>query len=551
MFNSWHYCENTNDSALYFRNQIQLQMKKIYLILSLILLSEVMVSQCFATMDIVTNGNEVTVTINGSGASMPGYGIIWGDGNEDQVQSATHTYTAPGTYQICYVYYDQADIINCNQTACQDVIITGEGCTMDFIPMTLGLNVGLQINSSGASAPSFTIDWGDGSPVETTELANHVYAANGTYNICVTFTDLDNPDNCTLIQCHEVVLQENTGACTVTLTTSVDGSTVLATAVGEGALSSNYIINWGDGQFDMSSSATHIYSTMGEFEVCVIYGDFGPDGCNVTDCETVLIEDLGSCTLDLMTTITGLTVVLTGTASGASSPEISVDWGDSSPTGTSIPDAHTYTTAGTYQICASYIDLDNLENCQVVSCVEVVVEEVVSLCTVELTVNQTGNVVSVTALGDGAANPQYVITWGDGSFPTLADNGSHTYTVSNTYTVCVTYADLGNPTECNATDCEDVVITVGVDENILSDNALSVYPNPMNDESTIRLVLNKPAHVQLDLFDLAGKHVSNIYNGERGIGQQNIAFDVNAVAKGVYFLRLIAGQEEKTIKVIR
>lgn len=526
-------------------------MKKYYLIFSFLFFSQYIFSQCIVSADIVTNGNEVTVTVNGTGAAVPGYGIIWGDGNEDQSQSATHVYDVPGTYQICYVYFDQADLINCFQQACQDVIITGEGCSMDFIPMTLGLNVGLQINSSGAGAPSFSINWGDGSPVETTENTNHVYAANGTYNICVTFTDLDNPDNCTIIQCHEVVLQENAGTCTVSLTTTVDGSMVLAEAVGSGALSENYIINWGDGQFDMTATASHIYSTTGEFQICVVYGDFGPDGCSVSDCETVMIEDLGNCTLELLPSVTGLTVALSGNASGATNPEISVDWGDSSPTGTTLPDSHTYAAAGTYQICASYVDLDNLENCQVVSCIDVVVDDATTSCTVEMTLTVTNNVVSVTSVGDGAANPQYVITWGDGSFPTLSDNGSHTYTQSNTYTVCVTYGDLSNPGECNATDCEDVVITVGLLENVIAENSISVYPNPMADESNIKLALNKPAHVQVDLFDLTGKNIANVFNGERGQGTQNISFNTKSLSKGIYFIRVIAGEEERTIKVVR
>lgn len=525
-------------------------MKKIYTLLALVMYAVSALAQCTVEADIQTNGNEVTVTILGNGAVSPMYGIIWGDGSESTTQTATHVYEIPGTYEICYVYVDIANLENCNQTDCQQVIITGEGCSMNFIPMTLGLSVGLQINSFGASAPSYTINWGDGSPVETGDNTNHTYEADGTYNICVTLTDLDNPDNCALLQCEQVVVSQSTGACSVSLSTTVDGSMVQAVATGEGALSANYIITWGDDQFDMTSSATHNYTTTGEFEICVVYGDFGPEGCSATDCETVLIEDLGSCSLELTPVVTGMIVVLGGTASGATTPEYSVEWDDGS-TGNTFPDVHTYATPGTYQICVSYVDLDNLENCQVVSCVDVVVEESTSECTVEMVLTMDNNTATVTSTGSGATSPLFVILWGDGSTPTNSDNGSHTFTTSGTYQICVLYGDAADPLTCNTSDCEDVTITVNVNEVILGENAISVLPNPMNDESSLSIQMGKPAHVQADIFDMTGKLVLNIFNGERGQGKQNMSFNSANLASGVYFLRVKANEEERTIKVVR
>jgi hypothetical protein len=68
-------------------------MKKLYTLFVLFFISALANAQCMATMDVQANGNEVTVTIIGSGASLPFYTIDWGDGGSDFSPSATHVYT--------------------------------------------------------------------------------------------------------------------------------------------------------------------------------------------------------------------------------------------------------------------------------------------------------------------------------------------------------------------------------------------------------------------------------------------------------------------------
>lgn len=502
-----------------------------------------------ASMEVTTDGSTVTATISGTGATFPAYGIVWGDGTEDAAQTATHTYAASGQYQICFIYYDEADIVGCYQSACQDVIITGDGCTLNVTPFILSLTTSLVIDYSGVSAPEITINWGDGSPIEYGFSGTHSYALAGTYNICVNMVDLDFPDSCNLIQCVEVDLQEQTGSCEVTLNLVVDGAIVTAEAIGTGAVNENYIITWGDNSFTNGSTGVHSYDIAGTYEVCAVYGDFGPDGCSVSDCETIQADaGNGDCTLTVNATPLGLTVGITANGVGADNPEYSVDWGDGSPIEFGVPAVHTYDSYITYLVCVSYLDLNNIVGCQVNECVEVTLEDVATDCTVDINVVVDGTTVTANAVGEGAANPQYIITWGDGGLPTTGATGAYTYANTGSYQVCVTYVDLDAPLTCNVTDCE---LVDKVLENVLGVNAISIMPNPLSDNSILEFTLNHNSDLIIDVFDMLGNKVENIFTGTRGQGTHKINWNTSTLAQGIYFVKVKSATDEKTARVIR
>lgn len=527
-------------------------MKKLYSLIFMLASFGFAQAQCVISLDVQADGNVVTATITGTGAVVPFYTIDWGDGNFENAATGVHTYADPGEYTITAVYVDMAPPY-CSQTIQQIVAITGGGCTLNFNPIAVGLLVTLQATSDNTSVPTYSINWGDGSPTENTDQGLHVYAAAGTYDICVTMTDLDNPDFCTLIQCETITVVEQSGDCTVDLTVLVDGTTVNATAVGTGAAIENYIIAWGDNTISNSSNATHVYAATGEYQVCVYYGDLSPDGCQVSDCQTITAEaGSGDCTLEISVNILGLVAAVTANGVGATDPVYTFDWGDNTAPTNDVPGIHTYTQPGTYLICVSYMDMDNLAGCQVNQCQEVTIEETTTDCTVDLTVTTNGYEVTANAVGVGATSPQYAITWGvGGTLPTVGATGSYTYDAPGAYEVCVTYVDVDNIFGCNVTQCETVNITVGVEENILQGGSLNVSPNPLADNSTISLTLNKAAEISINVYDLVGNLVDNVMNGTRGQGVHRLTWNTSTMSSGIYFVKIKANNEEKTIKVIR
>ncbi|MGH7741857.1 MAG: T9SS type A sorting domain-containing protein, partial [Candidatus Eiseniibacteriota bacterium] len=63
-------------------------------------------------------------------------------------------------------------------------------------------------------------------------------------------------------------------------------------------------------------------------------------------------------------------------------------------------------------------------------------------------------------------------------------------------------------------------------------------PNPFPEQTTIRFSLTRAGHVRLALFDLAGRQVATLIDGQRPAGDGEVRLDARALAGGVYFYRL-------------
>jgi len=72
------------------------------------------------------------------------------------------------------------------------------------------------------------------------------------------------------------------------------------------------------------------------------------------------------------------------------------------------------------------------------------------------------------------------------------------------------------------------------------------YPEPFNPVTTIRYALPEAAHVRLEVFDLTGRRVALLADGERPAGQYAARFDASRLASGVYLYRLRAGATVQT-----
>ena len=111
---------------------------------------------CAVDLSISQLGNEVFVTLSGTGASTPGYFLEWGDGSLPLTSpTGSHTYANPGPYEICATYYDEI-IFGCSATECETILITDieEWDGIAFIeawplPLDQQLNIRLRLNEPG------------------------------------------------------------------------------------------------------------------------------------------------------------------------------------------------------------------------------------------------------------------------------------------------------------------------------------------------------------------------------------------------------------------
>ncbi|MFZ1685549.1 MAG: FlgD immunoglobulin-like domain containing protein [Candidatus Zixiibacteriota bacterium] len=79
------------------------------------------------------------------------------------------------------------------------------------------------------------------------------------------------------------------------------------------------------------------------------------------------------------------------------------------------------------------------------------------------------------------------------------------------------------------------------------------YPNPFNPSTTISFDLPKRAEVKLIVFDLLGREVRKLVDQEMAAGAHSVKWDGTneagkAVASGVYFFKMTAGEFEKSVK---
>ncbi|MFN5371828.1 MAG: PKD domain-containing protein, partial [Bacteroidia bacterium] len=175
------------------------------------------------TSGVICSGNSVSFTNNSTPGGLS-YFWLFGDGGTASTSNTSHVYTAPqGTgitnYTAALVVVNAAGVMDVQQIAIQvqqippepqlnssqyqlynnqDYLVACTDLSNDYIFIT-GL-----LNSPGAWAQSFTINWGDGSPIESFSapltFTNHLYPL-GLYTLTITMLG---PNGCSISNTYKV-----------------------------------------------------------------------------------------------------------------------------------------------------------------------------------------------------------------------------------------------------------------------------------------------------------------------------------------------------------
>ncbi len=79
---------------------------------------------------------------------------------------------------------------------------------------------------------------------------------------------------------------------------------------------------------------------------------------------------------------------------------------------------------------------------------------------------------------------------------------------------------------------------------------LSSYPNPFNSTATIKYYLPKYSNVKIEIYNLIGNKINELYNGNQESGYHNIIWNAGNVATGTYYCRMTTPEVSKTIKLV-
>lgn len=76
------------------------------------------------------------------------------------------------------------------------------------------------------------------------------------------------------------------------------------------------------------------------------------------------------------------------------------------------------------------------------------------------------------------------------------------------------------------------------------------YPNPFNPNTTIKYSLPENSFVNLKVYDVTGREVSELVNGEKQAGNYIVNFSAQNLPSGIYFYTLISGNFSDTKKMV-
>ena len=88
------------------------------------------------------------------------------------------------------------------------------------------------------------------------------------------------------------------------------------------------------------------------------------------------------------------------------------------------------------------------------------------------------------------------------------------------------------------------------DKFIPDEFSLSNYPNPFNPTTTIVFELAKSGNVHLTVYDITGKEITTLIDGNIQRGSHEVIFDASNLATGIYFYQLKMGNFVKSKKML-
>jgi PKD repeat protein len=203
-----------------------------------------------------------------------------------------HTYSEPGIYSACL--FIQGVDSSCFDYTC-DTIFAGSntGCQANFYSFPDSSNIYEIhfIDQSLGNIISWAWNFGDGSPVGAGQNPVHVYAAPGSYTVCLTIHGADS--SCYDITCKTVIVGNNTG-CQAMFTYNNNPAygayAIQFTDQSTGSLLS-WVWNFGDSTFSTEQNPLHVYTEPGTYLACLTITANNGTYCTSTYCQNVVVQD--------------------------------------------------------------------------------------------------------------------------------------------------------------------------------------------------------------------------------------------------------------------
>ena len=451
----------------------------------------------FTWASATATGNPVQFS-NGTTGTGQQTNWLWdfGDGTTSNEAQPLHEFPGPGTYEVCLTaitvfILPSGEALTCVDEHCAAVVVQGDNnCSWLNASFTWAAgNNGVEFHyqPSGPTGVQYTYLWsfGDGSTANT-QNAFHSYAANGTYEVCLTVTayTTNSSSPCTATSCQAVTTSSTGNACaglnaafTWASATATGNPVQFSNGTTGTGQQTNWLWDFGDGTTSSEAQPLHEFPGPGTYEVCLtaitVYILSSGEALTCVDeyCAALVIGGGGNicdefeASFSWTTTTSGNGVIFSNATTGTGF-QTTWQWyfGDGTTSTEAQPD-HAYTEPGTYTVClvatTVFETLAGLITCVDEHCAAVVVQGAnnCSWLNASFTWAAGNNGVEFHYQPSGPTGVQYTYLWsfGDGSTANT-QNAFHSYAANGTYEVCLTVTayTTNSSSPCTATSCQAV-----------------------------------------------------------------------------------------------
>lgn len=236
---------------------------------------------------------EYTYTLNGSTYSFDSHSVsngtvhYWdfGDGSVSNDADPNHTFTIPGTYNVCHFTLNQAG--GCQDSACELIVYDLPPCEA-AITYTIIDNQVHFFGTSNTPGVDYIWDFGDGQVATGDNDPWHTYSVYPEhYDVCLIIV---NNNGCADTVCENIYIQNGPANCEGIFTYTVNGNEVNFYGTANVSSLVGYTWYFDDGSTGVGQNISHTYSVYPEhYNVCMVITNTAT-GCSDTTCQTVYIQ---------------------------------------------------------------------------------------------------------------------------------------------------------------------------------------------------------------------------------------------------------------------
>ena len=461
-----------------------------------------------------TYSGDPTVTFDDNSTNSPtSWFWYFDDGSTSTLANPVHTYAENGTYNVCLTATNGVG----SNTVCQNVIIDSYLSPLADFSYTGDPNVAFTDLSTN-SPDTWAWDFGDGG-TSTLENPSHTYALNGTFNVCLTATNIVGSNT----HCENVIIDSYIYTPVTDFSNSGDpfvSFTDLSTNIPD-----TWSWNFDDGGTSTLQNPTHNYTDDGVYNVCLTASNAaGSD----TYCKNVTISSFPSPIASFIfsgdpnVTFADLTT----------NDPYAWDWDfDDGGTSTVQNPVHFFDENGTYNVCLTATAAGGSDT----YCANVIITTLGSAPVTDYTWTLTGLTLFFTDISTNEPS-DWLWQFGDGSISGL-QNPSHSYAVTGEYNVCLTAInDYGSMDNCKIINVNPV--------GILTTDAevISLYPNPVTDHTIVVLPELINDLNEITLYNAVGTQINT---DQLFLNKSNTTLQINTklLPAGTYTIKIANGSK--------